>query len=39
MNLLIVNTALVGLELGNPTITVVESTKVPKTFRDGVRLK
>jgi hypothetical protein len=30
---------LVGLELGNPTITVVDTTKVSKTFRDGVRLK
>jgi type II secretory pathway pseudopilin PulG len=30
---------LVGLELGNPTITIVDTTKVPRTFRDGVRLK
>ncbi|MHB8268242.1 hypothetical protein [Bradyrhizobium sp.] len=30
---------LVGLELGNPTITVMDTTKAPKTFRDGVRLK
>jgi type II secretory pathway pseudopilin PulG len=30
---------LVGLELGNPTITVVDTTKVSRTFRDGVRLK
>jgi hypothetical protein len=30
---------LVGLELGNPTITVVDTSKVSRTFRDGVRLK
>jgi hypothetical protein len=30
---------LVGLELGNPTITIMDTTKVPKTFRDGLRLK
>ena len=29
----------VALELGNPTITVVDTTKVSRTFRDGTRLK